>query len=258
MDSISLSKKEDLHKQFGQDQEIGGKHYRSYVGPPNYYDLIGATQFNLLTLFGMRETSSLLDIGCGSLRGGRFSIMYLRPGRYFGIDPEEWAIQDGLRSHFDEELVRRREPSFVIDGDFAFTKFDRAFDFLMAHSIFTHTPKWQIAKCMTEAKKVMIPETVFLATFFETLDGGDYEGEEWLYPDIVRYRKSTISEIVSAAGLEGQHLEWPHPFNQKWIALTLPGAELDVAKALSGHIFSYEATLERRRTETTWPSSPTA
>ncbi|WP_287882464.1 MULTISPECIES: class I SAM-dependent methyltransferase [Paracoccus] len=257
MDNIALSEKEDLHNQFGETEEIGGNHYRAYVGPPNYYDLIGATQFYLLTLFGMRETSSLLDIGCGSLRGGRFAIMYLRPGRYYGIDPEEWAIRDGLKSHFNEELVQRRKPNFVIDGDFAFTKFGRKFDLLMAHSIFTHAPQWQIAKCMAEAKKVMVPQTVFLATFFETLDGSDYQGDAWLYPDIVRYRRETIAQIVHEAGLECHHVEWPHPFNQKWIAVTLPGAGLDVARALSGQIYSYEATLERRRTDTTWPGSAT-
>lgn len=32
---------------------------------------------------------------------------------------------------------------------------------------------------------------------------------------------------------------------------------LDVARALSGQIYSYEATLERRRTDTTWPGSAT-
>ncbi|MDP0929761.1 hypothetical protein Q0601_21460 [Paracoccus onubensis] len=257
MDNIALSRKEGLHSQFGEVEDIGGDHYRSFVGPPNYYDLVGVTQFNLLTLFGMRETSSLLDIGCGSLRGGRFAILYLRPGRYFGIDREEWLIQDGLQSHFGEEQVKRRQPTFIIDEDFTFTKFDRKFDFLMANSIFTHAPQWQISKCVTEAQKVMVPETVFLATFFESLDGTDYEGEEWLYPDIVRYRKETISNIVNDAGLDCHHFEWPHPFNQKWIAVTLPGIGLDVEKALSGHVYSYEAALERRRTETTWPGSAT-
>ncbi len=257
MSKLVLSEKQGLHEQFGEKEEIGGNHFRAYVGPPNYYDLIGATQFNLLTLFGMRETSTLLDIGCGSLRGGRFSIMYLRPGKYYGLDSEEWVFQEGLQAHFGEEFAERKRPSFVHDKDFKFTKFGRKFDFMMAHSIFTHAPDWQIKQCMTEAAKVMVPETVFLATFFESLDGTDYEGKEWLYPDIVRYRKETISSFVEECGLECQHFEWPHPFNQKWIAVTLKGCGPDVNKALSGHIYSYEATLERRATNTTWPTSAT-
>lgn len=258
MSNYKLSKKQGLHEQFGEDQEIGGQHYRSFVGPPNYYDLVGVTQFNLLTLFGMRETSTLLDIGCGSLRGGRFAILYLQPGRYFGLEPEEWAVQDGLQSHFGQEITDRKKPTFIYDGNFAFHKFGRKFDFMMANSIFTHASTSQISLCMTEAAKVMVPETVFLATFFESPDGTDYTGDSWLYPDIVRYRKSTISSIVEKAGLKCHHFDWPHPFNQKWIAVTLPERILDVEKLLSGWIYSHEAALERRSNNTTWPTSPTA
>lgn len=259
MSELVLSAKEKLHEQFGEDQVIGGNHYRSWVGPPNYYDLVGVTQFNLLTLFGMRETSTLLDIGCGSLRGGRFSITYLRPGHYFGLDPEDWSVQEGLQAHFGEEMARRKKPTFVYDSDYQFTKFDRKFDFLMAHSIFTHAPESQIKQCLKEAAKVMVPDSIFLATFFESLDGTDYAGKEWLYPDIVRYKKSTISSFVEdVGGLECQHFDWPHPFNQKWIAVTLKGHKPDVQKMLSGHVYSYEAALERRATGTTWHSSPTA
>ena len=257
MSKLILSEKQGLHEQFGEKEAIGGNHYRSWVGPPNYYDLIGATQFNLLTLFGMRETSTLLDIGCGSLRGGRFSIMYLRPGKYFGLEPEEWAVQDGLQSHFGKEFAERKQPTFVYDSNYTFTKFDRKFDYLMAHSIFTHAPEKQIRLCLSEAAKVMAPETIFLATFFESLDGTDYTGEEWLYPDIVRFRKSTITSFVEGAGLECQHFDWAHPFNQKWVAVTLKGNMPDVKKLLGGYIYSYEAALERRANATTWPTSPT-
>lgn len=257
MTKLVLSEKQGLHEQFGEDAEIGGDHYRAWVGPPNYYDLIGVTQFNLLTLMGMRETNTLLDIGCGSLRGGRFAIMYLRPGKYFGIDPEDWAVQDGLQSHFGEEFANRKRPTFIKNSDFEFTRFERKFDFLMAHSIFTHAPTWQIKLCLAEAAKVMVPQSIFLATFFESLDGTDYTGNDWLYPDIVRYRKETISAIADEAGVECQHFDWPHPFNQKWIAVTQKGSRPDIAKLLGGWIYSYEATLERRATNTTWPTSAT-
>lgn len=257
MTNITISEIPKLHEQFGENEKIGGEHFRSWVGPPNYYDLVGVTQFNLLTLFGMRETSTLLDIGCGSLRGGRFSIMYLRPGKYYGVEPEEWAVKDGLEVHFGEELTARKMPVFLHDSNFAFTKFERKFDFLMANSIFTHASEGQIRLCLTEAAKVMVPETVFLATFFESLDGTDYLGDEWLYPDIVRFRKSTITKFAHGAGLECQHFDWAHPFNQKWVALSLKTHKPDVDKLLSGYIYSYEAALERRANATTWPSSPT-
>lgn len=50
----------------------GSKHYRAFVGPPEKYGVVSAMQFNLLTFLGLREDHYLLDIGCGSLRGGDF------------------------------------------------------------------------------------------------------------------------------------------------------------------------------------------
>ena len=57
--------------------------HRAFVGPREHYDIVGAMQFTLLYFLGLREHHYLLDIGCGSLRAGRFFIMYLKPGHYF-------------------------------------------------------------------------------------------------------------------------------------------------------------------------------
>jgi len=59
----------------------GAGHYTAYVGPPNQYDFMGATQFRLLTTLGLREHHAVLDFGCGSLRAGRLLIPYLLEGR---------------------------------------------------------------------------------------------------------------------------------------------------------------------------------
>ncbi|HYU11865.1 MAG TPA: hypothetical protein VEK82_04760, partial [Stellaceae bacterium] len=41
--------------------EAGSDHYLAYVGPPDQYDLMGATQFRLLTTLGLRSFNRLLD-----------------------------------------------------------------------------------------------------------------------------------------------------------------------------------------------------
>ena len=70
--------------------------YRTFVGPTEKYDIVGALQFCLLIFLGLREENNLLDIGCGSLRSGRFFITYLQKGKYFGIEPEKWLIEEGI------------------------------------------------------------------------------------------------------------------------------------------------------------------
>jgi len=74
----------------------GDQHYRAYVGPSQDYDLISAMVFNLLTSVGLRQHHRVLDIGCGSLRVGRLLIAYLNQGNYFGVEPNEWLVSDGI------------------------------------------------------------------------------------------------------------------------------------------------------------------
>ena len=57
--------------------DAGTRHYRAYVGSPKAYDVTAATQFALMVGLGLREDHTLLDIGCGSLCGGRLFIPYL-------------------------------------------------------------------------------------------------------------------------------------------------------------------------------------
>src|ERR1700724_2187949 len=74
----------------------GSPLFRAYVGPPRQFDFMGAPQFRLLTTLGLREHHSVLDFGCGSLRAGRLLIPYLLPGRYYGLEPNRWLVEDGI------------------------------------------------------------------------------------------------------------------------------------------------------------------
>jgi hypothetical protein len=60
--------------------------YRSYVGRAEDFELIGRLQFKHLKFWGAAPQSYLLDIGCGSVRGGKFAIALLEPVHYYGIE----------------------------------------------------------------------------------------------------------------------------------------------------------------------------
>jgi hypothetical protein len=79
----------------------GADHYRAYVGPADQWDFMGATQFRLLTALGLRETDTVLDVGCGSLRAGRLLIPYLAVGGYHGIEPNTWPLDDAIAQSDD-------------------------------------------------------------------------------------------------------------------------------------------------------------
>src|SRR5271168_1826262 len=56
-------------------ESVGELGYRRYVG--GYWDQVGRLQFEFLQSRGLQSNHVLLDIACGSLRGGRFFIPYL-------------------------------------------------------------------------------------------------------------------------------------------------------------------------------------
>ncbi len=216
MDQATRTLREEERR--GLDVPVGGRHYRAFVGFPQLYDLIGASQFNLLTQLGLRETHTLLDIGCGSLRAGRLFLVYLLPGRYYGIEPEEWLLNDSIQHEIGADLIRLKQPHFLHDRNFTLSAFNTQFDFLLALSILSHMPQAQIRRCLSEAKKVMKPSSIFAATYHR----GDtnYEGDSWVYPDVVSYRREFIIDLIVSEGFQVREIEWSAPSGQHWLLIT--------------------------------------
>jgi hypothetical protein len=191
------------------------------VGPSDEYDINGALQFALLVFLGMRESHVLLDIGCGSLRGGRFAMTYLRPGHYFAIEPEGWLIETAIDKEIGRDLVRLKRPTFDHGRDFGCGRFGRVFDFILAQGVFTHAPLADIAACTSAAESCMGPQSVFLATFME--GETDYDGPEWRYPQTSWYTAARMARTAASAGLVTVPIRWPHPRGARWLGLCRPG-----------------------------------
>lgn len=197
--------------------------YRSFVGPMDNYDLVSAMQFNLLTFLGLRENHNLLDVGCGSLRAGRVFIPYLKPGHYFGLEPEQWLIEEGIQKELGQDLIDIKQPRFSNDLNFTLTGFGEQFDFVLAQSVFSHAAQPHMRRCLSEAKKVMKPSAMFAATYIKGKE--NYTGEEWCYPGYSTFRPDFVERLAQEHGLACKHLEWPHPSGQSWVVFVHRGAE---------------------------------
>jgi hypothetical protein len=216
--SAGSAERGPLDAELGYGLEAGSRHYRAFVGPPEKYDLVAAMQFNLLTALGLREHHYLCDIGCGSLRAGRLFIPYLLPGRYFGIEPEAWLVEEGIQRHLGSDQVRLRRPTFAHRTDFALGSFGQPFDFVLAQSIFTHAAGWQIELCLREARAAMRPEAALVVSFRE--GETDYQGREWVYPGSVKYTLGYLQRLAAGCGLRCERIGWPHPNKAAWIAFS--------------------------------------
>lgn len=63
---------------------MGEPWYQHAVG--GMWKEIGRLQFDFLVAHGLAPSHLLLDMGCGTLRGGLHFIRYLEPGHYWGVD----------------------------------------------------------------------------------------------------------------------------------------------------------------------------
>jgi SAM-dependent methyltransferase len=137
--------------------------HRAAVG--GMWDVIGALQFDYLVAQGLRPDHHLLDIGCGSLRGGGRFIWYLDVGHYFGIEKEGELLDMGISREI--LTLRDRQPVFRVCEHFDFAGLSpKPFDFALAQSVFTHLPADEIELCLRNLRPVMADDGVFYATFW--------------------------------------------------------------------------------------------
>jgi SAM-dependent methyltransferase len=198
----------------------GSRHYRAYVGYADRYDLIAAMQFNLITALGLRDWHRVLDIGCGSLRLGRLLIPFLRPERYFGIEPEQWLVEEGIRNETGQDLLSLKQARISYRDDFQLTTFETTFDFMMAQSIFSHATQRQIEVCLEQVATCLAPDGLLIASFVVGPD--DYTGDSWVYPQCVTYTEAAMHRMAEQAGLRCKVIEWPHPNAQTWALFYRP------------------------------------
>lgn len=195
----------------------------AYVGPPDEYDLMGATQFRLLCALGLRAHHRLLDFGCGSLRAGRLFISYLDEGRYFGIDPNGWLIEDAVRQQLGQEVLSLKKPRFDHNPHFRTNVFGHGFDFMVAQSVFSHCGSDLVSTALRNFKTTLNPRGIIAATFVE--GEADFAERGWVYPECVSYLPESIRRLATEAGLSCQRLPWHHP-RQTWYLFAADPAQL--------------------------------
>ncbi len=216
--------REDEAQRYGLGLSIGSRHYRAWVGPPEDYDRIAALQVSLLLCAGLRETHCLLDVGCGSLRGGRMLIPYLRPGHYFGVEPEAWLVEEGVGRELGRDIVEVKRPTFRFVDDFSVGAFEVPFDFALAQSVFSHTYPDLTLMGLANIAGALAPEGMLFATYRHGWQPNKSAGSGWIYPGIVAYTWQEMHELAHNSGLVACRLDWPHP-RQKWFVAARPEAK---------------------------------
>ena len=165
-------------------------------------------QIELLKRYGLQPTHTVLDVGCGSLRGGLNIIRYLNEGNYTGIDISEEILEAGRRFIYEAGLGDKR-PNILYTDSLDFKEVSGTkFDYLISVSVLTHMPPQDIETLFSNLHKVMDSSSVFLATVFLSKTGKAYETvmrrnffypEEWFMEMCERHGLIVERDIIGDA-----------------------------------------------------------
>ncbi len=205
----------------------GHRDHRVAVG--GMWDDIGRLQFEFLVENGLTPQHKLLDIGCGSLRGGVRFIGYLDDGNYYGMDKDGWLLDAGVRIELPKHGLEDRAVHLLCGDDFDFARFDTSFDFAVAYSVFTHLTWNSILKCLVNVREALSRGGRLYATFFEDHDGRhrassmrQAPGGVTTYPDRdpYHYEFSAFTELAARASLGVEYIgEVGHPKGQRMMVM---------------------------------------
>ncbi len=199
--------------------------YKDAVG--GMWDEIGKLQFEFLVKEGLKPEHFLLDVGCGSLRGGVHFVRHLDPGHYFGIDIDK-SLLDAGKGVLEKNKLTPKKPTLVEMGNFNLPSLGQDFDYALAQSLFTHLPLNSIIRCVMNIDKVLVKGGRFYATFFESPQGKESldpvehprtNGEKfatYFDKDPYHYDFGTFKWVCEGTGLRVERIgEWGHPKDQK-------------------------------------------
>jgi SAM-dependent methyltransferase len=151
-------------------------------GPPELFERSGREQLMVLLENGLMFESTVLDIGCGVLRGGRWIIPLLRQGNYCGVEPQRHLVDRGLREFVDPGILELKRPRFDFNNRFDFSVFGVSFTHFLARSIWTHASKRQIEQMLDGMVRYGSRDAVMLTSYRSASfvrGRPDYRGDAW-------------------------------------------------------------------------------
>src|SRR5437868_130600 len=94
-----------------------GPHEWHRVAVGGMWEEVGRLQLDFLVSRGMLPGHRLLDLGCGSLRGGIHFVGYLEPEQYVGVDASAELLVTG-RLELQRAGLLGRKPILLERADF--------------------------------------------------------------------------------------------------------------------------------------------
>lgn len=185
----------------------------SLVGPPKLWKMKQDFQINFLNNQGLSSENTLLDIGCGTLRGGIPIIRKLDQGNYFGIDVRENVIEEG-RKELRQEGLESKKPNLIVLDDFDSLQIDIKFDVVFAFSVLIHLEDSIAQKCFHFVQKHLSESGVFYANVnIESHQEGKWQGFPVIFRTLDFYKRLADNANLETTKI-GRLIDIGHESNQ--------------------------------------------
>ncbi|QDG52105.1 M20/M25/M40 family metallo-hydrolase [Persicimonas caeni] len=125
-------------------------------------EVMGPWQLELLLAHGLDQNSTVVDIGCGTLRGGLHVIRHLEPGRYVGVDPLAELVEEG-RKLVREAGLADKNPVLGCLSDLSNVT-SRSADFVLTQSVLNHLGAEQVEATVARVASVLADDGKWLST----------------------------------------------------------------------------------------------
>lgn len=117
------------------------------AGPMHLWKSKRDFQIRFLKEVGLKPEHYLLDIGCGTLRGGIPIIEYLEKGHYFGVESRADVLAEG-RKELHEANLEDKEPVLIVSENLSSLDIGVTFDYIWAFSVLIHMTDEILNDCL--------------------------------------------------------------------------------------------------------------
>lgn len=141
-----------------------------------------AFQIGFLRSVGLRPDHFLLDVGCGTLRGGLPIIQYLEKAHYYGVELRPDVLREA-RKELKEANLESRAPVLRATDRLATIEWNAMFDYIWAFSVLIHMTDPVLHDCLELVGRSLNPNGVF---YGNARIGQGTEGSWQGFPVVVR------------------------------------------------------------------------
>ena len=183
------------------------------VGSPELWKMVRDFQIKFLKEMGLMPGDHLLDIGCGTLRGGIPIIRYLEKGNYYGIEILPDVLEEGKKELLESKLTDK-EP-VLLSGRISSVNIEIEFNYIWAFSVLIHLTNEILDDCFNFVSSRLSKQ----GKFYATVNIGDKKDDSWRGFPVVWRSLDFYKQVALSHGLTVQDIG---PRQEFGYAPTLP------------------------------------